>query len=239
MKDILLYVHTHKPLYASNCDWKKMVSTQDVDGATRIPFGIDGVRLDEFDSFINIKDEDAKYLGVCHYRRRPLFLNQTRSTHPKIFIDPTGENLNLLCSEDQRLAAIEILDSHDVIQYRPCMLEIDYREQFGCYTPLEAFDIMVDVLKQLGMSKSVGFYKTSNAHVWATLLVTTKEILSLYAEFVVNVVKIMLARDDFQKLLITNNRLLPLMLERLTPLWVFHNRLKSAFVPAVILEKDA
>jgi len=239
MKDFLLYVHTHKPLYSHNCDWKKMASTNGVENSIKIHNGIDGVRLDEFDSFVAITKEDSKYLGVCHYRRRPLFFEQERHIHAKIFLEPNEKNLSFLCSKEQKDSAIKILESHDVIQYRPYMLPMNYREQFGFFTPVEAFDIMVDVLSQLGMGDSRGFYLNSNAHVWATLMIASKEIFCKYVDFIKNIARLLCERGDFKPFLEKNDRLIPLLLERLTPFWIFHNRLKSAFVPAVILEKNA
>lgn len=239
MKEIQLNIHTHKNLYLNPCSWFKAFSTIDVENSEKIPQAIPGVRLDEFDSFAATRYTDSKYVGVCHYRRRPLFFQSEKWSDPKIFIEPTNENLESICSEKQRESALTILESHEVIQYRPCYLRINYREQFEFFTPVKAWDIMIEVLSDLGMADSLGFYKISNAHVWATLLVAKKEIFNSYADFAINVAKLLSERDDMRKLLEENNRLIPLLLERLTPFWVFHNRLKSAFVPMLVLESDA
>ena len=239
MKDIQLNIHTHKNLYLNQCPWSKAFSTIDVENSEKIPQAIPGVRLDEFDSFAATKHTDAKYVGVCHYRRRPLFVEPEKWLDPKIFIEPNNENLEFICSEKQRKSALTILESHDVIQYRPCYLAINYRQQFEFFTPVKAWDIMIEILSDLGMKNSIGFYNVSNAHVWATLFVASKETFNLYADFAINVAKLLSERDDMKKLLEENNRLIPLLLERLTPFWVFHNRLKSAFVPMLVLESNA
>jgi len=239
VKDIQLNIHTHKNLYLKPCSWSKAFSTIDVENSEKIPQAIPGVRLDEFDSFAATKHTDAKYVGVCHYRRRPLFVEPEKWLDPKIFIEPNNENLEFICSEKQRKSALAILESHDVIQYRPCYLAINYRQQFEFFTPVKAWDIMIEILSDLGMKNSIGFYNVSNAHVWATLFVASKETFNLYADFAINVAKLLSERDDMKKLLEENNRLIPLLLERLTPFWVFHNRLKSAFVPMLVLESNA
>jgi hypothetical protein len=238
VKDIQLNIHTHKNLYLNPCSWSRAFSVIDVENAEKIPQALQGVRLDEFDSFAATRHTDAKYVGVCHYRRRPLFVEPERCVHPKIFIEPTKENIEFICSEKQRESALEILESHDVIQYRPCYLAINYRQQFEFFTPVRAWDIMIEILSDLGMRNSIGFYKISNAHVWATLFVANKEIFNSYADFAINVAKLLFERDEMKNLLKENNRLIPLLLERLTPFWVFHNKLKSAFVPMLTLEKD-
>lgn len=236
MKDIQLNIHTHKNLYINPSSWSNAFSTIDVENAEKIPQAIPGVRLDEFDSFAATRHTDAKYVGVCHYRRRPLFCSPERWADPKIFIEPTKENLEFIYSEKQRESALEILESHDVIQYRPCYLKINYREQFEFFTPVKAWDIMIELLSDLGMKNSLGFYKFSNAHVWATLFVSKKETFNSYADFAINVAKLLSERDDMKEIIKENNRIIALLLERLTPFWIFHNKLKSAFVPMLTLE---
>lgn len=239
MKDLLLYIHTHKPFPSAPCDWQKTVSTVDVDGAQKIPQAMPGTRLDEFDAIRFAASSDATYVGVCHYRRRPFLNNQVYCTDSRFYIEPTEENIKFLTTEEHRQAALDILDSHDVIQYRPFMLDMAYRHQFSLFTPVAAWDIMLEVLAQLGLSESLGFYRVSNAHVWCSLFIAKRELVADFIGFALNVARLLGERTDYNALLNQNPRLTALLLERLTPLYVFHRRLRSAYVPMVCLEKTA
>jgi len=239
MNEIMVYVHTHIPKYLYPCDWNEALSTVDVPGARKIPNGMPGVRLDEFDSFFEAAKSESKYTGVVHYRRRPLFLNQQFCEHSRVYVDPSDKNMSLLCSGKQRDAALKILESHDVIQYRPFYLPMPYRQQFKHFTPVEAWDIMMDVISQMDEGKSLGFYEVSNAHVWCTLMIAKTQVVAQYVDFIKKVINDLHARKDYLDIISKKPRVTALLMERLTPFWVFHNRLKSAYVPMVTLEQGA
>ena len=239
MKDLMLFVHTHVDKYPTASAWHRTISTVDVKGAEQIPPAMPGTRLDEFDGIRFAASADATHVGVCHYRRRPLFMQQELCHHPRIHMEPTPSNLAMLESSTQRKAALEILQSHDCIQYRPFVLSMGYRQQFALYTPVEAWDILLDVLSRLGLGESLGFYRHSNAHVWCSLLIAKREVVADFSAFALNVAAILAQDPAYAALLAKTPRLTALVLERLVPLWVFHHRLKSAYVPMVILEKEA
>lgn len=239
MRDILLYVHTHKPIPGQLGEWQLGLSCLDVPGVGLIPPAVPGVRMDEFDSFAHVaRCRDAVYVGVCHYRRRPLFSNQHHLIHGKVFASPNQENMEPLNSKFQADAALNILKSYDVIQYRPNTLELNIREQWDIFYPPEAFSLFTEVLASLGMGSSLGFYEHNNAHVWASLMICRHELFSEFTHVALNVIRILMNSQDFKKIMSDqkNERIPPLLIERLVPFWVFHKRLKSAYVPCVCLE---
>ena len=239
MKDILLYVHTHKPLADRPGDWQPVLANREVPGATLVPPAMPGVRLDEFDSFAHVaRNRDAVHVGVCQYRRRPVFTTQHRVKPAKIYPGPVEDNAPMLTDPRQADAALDILKSHDVIQYRPFTLEVNYLEQWGIFGPPAAFRLFTDVLAGLGMGSSLGFYEHSNAHVWASLMVCRHEIFAEFTHVALNVIRILMNDSDFRELMSDpkHERVPALLLERLAPFWVFHKRLKSAHVPCVCLE---
>lgn len=239
MTDITLCIHTHKNLYRHPCDWMRVLATVDVEGADKIAQAMLGTRLDEFDSIAYASGLASDYVGVCHYRRRPVFTNITNCTAAKVYIEPTAENLGFLCSPDQKQGALDILKNHDVIQYRPCSIAINYRQQFAGFHDVRGWDIMMDVLTHLGMGGSIDFYTMSNYHVWASLFIAPTRVVADFIRFALNVARLLGERQEYSKLLEANPRLTALLLERLTPLWVFHHRLRSAYVPMIILEPEA
>ena len=239
MKDILLHIHTHKPLVEEACEWQPVLSNVAVEGAELVPPAMPGVRLDEFDSFARVAARrEAVHVGICQYRRRPLFSNQHHVKIPKIYAGENPENLQLLKMHSQADAALEILKSHDVIQYRPVILEVNVREQWSMYNDPKAWSLFTGVLAGLGMGSSLGWYETTNAHVWASLMVCRHEILAEFTHVALNVVRILMNDSDFRELMADpkNERVPALLLERMVPFWVFHRRLKSAHVPCICLE---
>ena len=239
MRDILLYVHTHKPLADRPGDWQPVLSNREVPGATLVPPAIPGVRLDEFDSFAHVAgNRDAVHVGVCQYRRRPLLAAQHQVVDYKAYAGPAEEIGPHLAGSAHADAALDILKSHDVIQYRPCMIGLNIREQWERYHVPAAFRLFTDVLAGLGMGSSLGFYEHSNAHVWASLMVCRHEIFAEFTRTALNVVRVLMDDSDFRNLVTdpANGRVPALLLERLVPFWVFHRRLRSAFVPCIKLE---
>jgi hypothetical protein len=60
-----------------------VLATVDVEGADKIAQAMPGTRLDEFDSIAYASGLASDYVGVCHYRRRPVFTNITNCTAVK------------------------------------------------------------------------------------------------------------------------------------------------------------
>jgi len=241
MKDLLLYIHTHKPFFHPPCEWQPVLANQPVEGAELVPPAMPGVRLDEFDSFARVaRQREAVHVGVCHYRRRPLFINHVHCEKPKVYAGPPEESVPVLTLPIQADSALDILKSHDVIQYRPSILKVNHREQWGMYSDPKAWTIFTGVLAGLGMGSSLGFYEQSNAHVWAGLMVCRHELFAEFTHVALNVARILMNDPDFLDLMKDekNARVPALLLERLVPFYVFHRRLRSAFVPCVCLEPN-
>ena len=239
MSGLLLLSVTHKPYRVPPCDWIRQVSVFDVEGARKIPEAMPGWRLDSFDADKAAMDEDAEYVGVTTYRRYPVFLDQHRITQPKLFAEPKQDILDYLASPDQRDAALRLLASHDVIQFRPWYLSYCNQEQFCLYLPAEAWEILMGVLDHLGMGASLGDCETNNAHVWCNLFIARRDVFCRYAEFVFRAAAMLVSDGRFRAMAEANKRLLPMCLERIAPLYALHYRLRSAFVPLLTLEEGA
>ena len=191
-------------------------------------------------------NKEAEYVGVTTYQRYPLFVNQHKCPYSKIHLDPTEINLSFFVGKEQEQAALDMLRTYEVIQFRPAVLAMNYREQWGCFSNPKAFDIFIEELCDTELASSVSFFDYSNAHVWATLMIAKWELFAEFTYFYMALLKKLVSRDDFVELLTKDEgnrwadfRIPGFLTERLVPLWVFHKRLKSGFVPMVTTEKDA
>ncbi len=256
-KAILIYSHFHKNYPYVESKWYQPTShtgsfqtprcrliEMPKDGPLAVP---EGIRLDQFESCIHASlSKEAEYVGVTTYRRYPLFVNQHKHPNPKYLMDPTESNLSFLVGKEQEQAALDMLKTYEVIQFRPYVLAENYREQWGCFHNPKAFDIFIEELGDTELAASVSFFDHSNAHVWGPLMIAKWELVAEFTHFYMALVKRLVSRDDFAELLTkgedkrwANFRIPGFLGERLVPLWVFHKRLKSGFVPTVVTEKDA
>jgi len=249
LRDLQVYVHTHRPFPFQPSNWLKLVSYErapDLPGAHKIPDQMPGVRLTWGNSLLALAQEEAEASGLFGYRRYALFHNQHRCPHHKLHMEPSAENLDFLGSDLQAEAALDILKSHDFIQYRPYALDMNVREQFAHFSPPKVWDIMVEEIKAVGMGESLGYYETNNQHVWSFLVLARKQVIRDLTAFARDFIARMERRDDLRGYVETGSvsaqgtrhDIHTVYLEYLIPLWVFHNRLRSAYVPLVILEKD-
>ena len=248
MKDLQVYVHTHRPFPFQPSRWLKLVTHErapDLPGAWKIPDQMPGVKLRSLNSVLRLAEEEAEVLGCWGYRRYALFHNQHRCPHHKLHMEPSGENLDFLGSEMQAEAIHKILKSHDIIQYRPFVLDMNMREQYAHFSPPEVWDIMVEEIKAVGMGESLGYFEANNQHVWCALSFAKRQVFCDLVAFIRDFIARMQRREDFRPFWEsgsvssngTRHCMHEVYYEYLVPFWVFHNRLKSAHVPMVILEK--
>ncbi len=111
----------------------------------------------------NVKDVD--FIGFCHYRRYFNFLNATNSTHPKLLADPIPDIMSYIASEDQRNAALKILDQSDVISTRSYILSNSIGEQFREGHGAEIWDVYIHALEETSpnwLRAYVPWYELSN-----------------------------------------------------------------------------
>ena len=248
MRDLQVYVHAHRPFPFQPSNWLKLVSNacDDVPGAEKLADRMPGVPLQSWNSFLALADADAENVGLLSYRRYPLFTAQHRCVHYKIHMDPTPETMRYLASDEQAAAALALLDSHDVIQFRPYILNMNVREQFACYSPPALWDLMLEELEGMGLGESLGYFEANNAHVWNALLVAKRGVVAECAEFVAELCRRLQDREAYRRIATekfvspngVRHNMIEVAPEYAIPLWVFHKRLRSAYVPLVALDKN-
>lgn len=249
-RKLLVYIYTHRPFPFHEADWLKFVtnSWDNVPNAEKLECDIQNIKLFWVNALLNLIKEEAEYVGIFGYRRYPLFINHFHHAEPRFYLDPTPELMEKLASQEQADIALHILESHDVIQFRPYPLGMNVREQFTFYKPKQVWDIIIEEFSKLGLRSSLGYLEHNNAHVWTSSFITHRQIAADYAKFVLDLVFRLNQRDDFKKIAdlqefaSASKSIHPLhewAVELSTPLWFFHHRFKSAYVPMVCLEKNA
>ena len=254
-----MYTHFHKDYAFIESDWYKALSndpkittpkSEIIEKNNKKFINLDHeFTIGEYDSFIHVSlNKEANFVGVNHYRRYPYFLNQHKILDSRIFLEPNEENLKFLNSEDQKNAALDLLKTFEIINYRPILLADNVEEQWKIFHSIEAFNIMYKELTKTELNDSLGYFNHNNFHVFSSPFITKWEILKEFTDFYISFINKLLERQDFLKILnsniethprFINKRLLSFIGERLIPLWAFHKRLKSIYIPCVVIEKDA
>lgn len=85
-----------------------------------------------------------KPVGFCHYRRYFNFKIYSTYHLPKIYMEPTPSNLQILDSLDQEAAAIRLLKTYDILTTRPYFLNQNIRNQYCENHPTRTWEAFID-----------------------------------------------------------------------------------------------
>lgn len=188
-----------------------------------------------------------EYWGLCHYRRYFTTTVKRLLGKPKPLVNArsTQEAMDQYINEKTENQIIGLLRSHDVLIQTPMYLykkkgvvktqEQHYREEHIS----EHWDIMKKNLLELYPSYADSFYSFANAKKisFFNMAVGVWKFWDGYLNwlfpllFVVHK-QIKLTGDPYQ------DRAIGFLAERLLNLYVWHNRLKIAYLPVVIFDKQ-
>ena len=183
------------------------------------------------------------FIGCTTYRRYLKFDDGLSPNVVKIAMAPTQESTNYLSSDEQRNAALTMLQTHDIITNRLTPLPCSVIDQYLQSQPKEYIDLFLDGIRELMPDyRNKMDWWNGNEASFETCYVMRKQLFKKYVSELFELLEYvwMNTRTAYPRHATTSEPLpwrYPGFLgERFFPFFMYVNNLKKIQVPLVVLQ---
>ena len=188
------------------------------------------------------KNTSADFIGCTTYRRYLKF-DETNSTVVKASMSPTKESADYLSSEDQKIAALKLLENHDAITNHITTLPCSVIDQYLQSQPKEYLELFLNgIVELLPDYRNQMDWWNRNEASFETSYVMRKQLFKKYVSELFELLEYVWqnAKHAYPRVPKTSEPLpwrYPGFLgERFLPFFLHANQVRVARVPLIILE---
>jgi len=271
MNDILVLSHFHKDFpFNHNSSWMRAAFAGGTGAYEYYPPSKEGVwintsreqkRIQEFQHYYSSVSEleflkamgqqpseywlwkygQFDYLGCTTYRRY-LLMDNIDTDAAKITMAATQENTDKLSSESQKMAALHLLEKHDVITNRQTTLPCSIEEQYLQSQPRLYWDLFKEAITQLmpDYRNKLDWFN-GNKISFETCYIMRKQLFKKYASELFEIYEYIWKFSRAYPTEVTTSEPFPwrypgFLGERFLPFFIAMNACDPIHVPLVILE---